>query len=301
MKFKNVMRITLLILAFVFVTSTYGASIDMNIGARVQGMGGAFVGLADDIYAGYYNPAGLAQNMNKTEYTLMHQLMPGLSNYFVDYIAVMRSFKNLNSSIGLSWLRKSVQLSEGADEATSTFSENEYRLSFGLYLVPGKIALGLNLKGFSINSTVGSGSGFGMDIGVQWRYLFKKPLFLGITAQNIAAGVKDEKIDEIYKLGFAYKYHKVKGKFNGNFLIDISIKDDVNENEGMNFKFFTGTEYCVYDNLMIRIGINSGIQLNGGLGYTFKLKSRKIIKVDYNYSYGGEIVNWHRLSVGMLM
>ena len=35
----------------------------IGVGSRPLGMGGAFVGIADDVTAGYYNPAGLA-NLN---------------------------------------------------------------------------------------------------------------------------------------------------------------------------------------------------------------------------------------------
>ena len=37
-----------------------GEFLKLGVGARALGMGGAFVGLADDASAGYWNPAGLA-------------------------------------------------------------------------------------------------------------------------------------------------------------------------------------------------------------------------------------------------
>ncbi len=53
-----------LILAVAIVVSANGFALDLNIsgaGARAKGMGGAFIGVADDATAVSWNPAGLAQ------------------------------------------------------------------------------------------------------------------------------------------------------------------------------------------------------------------------------------------------
>ena len=44
---------------------------DLQLGPRPQGMGGAFIALADDINAGYWNPAGIPQ-LNKKALGFMH-------------------------------------------------------------------------------------------------------------------------------------------------------------------------------------------------------------------------------------
>ena len=38
-----------------------GEFLSIGVGGRALGMGGAYVALANDVTAGYYNPAGLAQ------------------------------------------------------------------------------------------------------------------------------------------------------------------------------------------------------------------------------------------------
>jgi len=43
-----------------------GQFLRMGLGARAIGMGGAFVSVADDGYAVYYNPAGLSGIQNRT-------------------------------------------------------------------------------------------------------------------------------------------------------------------------------------------------------------------------------------------
>ena len=48
-----------------------GEFLSLGVGARALGLGGAFVGVADDATACFWNPAGLAQ-LNRKELSLMH-------------------------------------------------------------------------------------------------------------------------------------------------------------------------------------------------------------------------------------
>ncbi|MEK9136891.1 MAG: UPF0164 family protein, partial [Bacteroidota bacterium] len=63
-----------------------GEFISLGVGGRALGMGGAFVALANDVTAGYWNPAGLS-HIYYPQFTLMHDEQFGsLVNY--DYGAV---------------------------------------------------------------------------------------------------------------------------------------------------------------------------------------------------------------------
>jgi hypothetical protein len=54
-----------------YVHKYAAAFLDTGVGARALAMGGAFVAVADDATAAYWNPAGLAQ-LGSREFTLMH-------------------------------------------------------------------------------------------------------------------------------------------------------------------------------------------------------------------------------------
>jgi len=56
----------------------------MPVGARVAGMGGAFVAVADDTYASYYNPAGLSQ-LKKREGTVTSLVDMSTRDRYLDY------------------------------------------------------------------------------------------------------------------------------------------------------------------------------------------------------------------------
>ncbi|GAF75594.1 unnamed protein product, partial [marine sediment metagenome] len=50
-----------LILLFFFAVHLYASPVDIMIGSRGYGMGGAYVAIANDPSAAYWNPAGLSQ------------------------------------------------------------------------------------------------------------------------------------------------------------------------------------------------------------------------------------------------
>ena len=56
----------------------------MPVGARVTGMGGAFVAVADDAYASYYNPAGLSQ-LERREGALTSLVDVSTRDKYLDY------------------------------------------------------------------------------------------------------------------------------------------------------------------------------------------------------------------------
>ena len=83
-----------------------GEFISLGVGGRALGMGGAFVALANDVTAGYWNPAGLSQ-INYPQFTLMHDEQFGsLVNY--DYSGVAIPF-GTNTSLGFSVIRLGVE------------------------------------------------------------------------------------------------------------------------------------------------------------------------------------------------
>ena len=56
---------TVLLFSVLFVTSVFSNGLSLNsIGVKAGGMGGAFIGLADDYSAIYWNPAGMSQITN---------------------------------------------------------------------------------------------------------------------------------------------------------------------------------------------------------------------------------------------
>jgi hypothetical protein len=91
----------------------YAAFEDLGVGARVPGMGNAFVAIADDVSSVYYNPAGLAL-LERTKAMASHSILySGLSD---------------SSSLGLTNLAVAAPL-RGGRMGTAGFLWNQFSLS----------------------------------------------------------------------------------------------------------------------------------------------------------------------------
>ena len=95
---KKLKMTLLFLLAIVLLISQAYADINSNagttaysflkigVGARALGMGGAFVGLADDQSALYFNPAGLTQIPNRSFSTNYNNYLTDIQSGFIGYI-----------------------------------------------------------------------------------------------------------------------------------------------------------------------------------------------------------------------
>lgn len=73
-----------------------------GVGGRALGLGGAYVGVSNDVTASYWNPAGLGL-IEGVQASLMHaSRFPGLGSY--NYVGTAHRFHNL-FAVGISWLR----------------------------------------------------------------------------------------------------------------------------------------------------------------------------------------------------
>ena len=176
-----------------------------GVGARALGMGGAFVAIADDATATYWNPAGLTK-VKKHSFSAMYSdtfstgdgswLSRGLVTYnFLNYVYQIEDI----GSVGLSWIRLGIDdiprttfidinnnglLGDFQDkngngikeegepyidkpEIAEYFSntDNALLISYARQVHP-MVAVGGNLKLLNQSIFENSGNGFGIDIGL---------------------------------------------------------------------------------------------------------------------------------------
>ncbi|MDO1446826.1 PorV/PorQ family protein [Rhodocytophaga aerolata] len=171
--------------------------LSIGVGARALGMSRTQVALANDVTAGYWNPAGLLDIKNKYEFSLMHsEYFAGIAKY--DYAAFATPVDSL-SHIAVSVIRF------GVDDIPDTrflydangainydnitfFSAADYAFIFSyarrLPFIKG-LKAGANFK--VIHRNVGSFAnawGFGLDAGAQ---LERKNWRFGIMARDITS------------------------------------------------------------------------------------------------------------------
>ena len=217
--------------------------------ARAGGMGEAHVGLADDAYASYWNPAGLGF-LEGTELALMHvNWLPNLADDMAyDFFAMRRSIPNLGTVGGhLIYLNLGEQTR--TDEVGSELGKfSSYMFAFNLSYstkINEKSAFGLNAKvsyqhltdqGAGAEEGKGSSTDFGFDVGYMKKEFIFPNLTLGATIANI--GPKVSFIDPAqadpqptnFTLGFNYKvlnseYNKLSVVWDINKLLVASYPD----------------------------------------------------------------------------
>jgi hypothetical protein len=217
--------------------------------ARAGGMGEAHVGLADDAYASYWNPAGLGF-LEGTELALMHvNWLPNLADDMAyDFFAMRKSIPNLGTVGGhLIYLNLGEQTR--TDEVGYELGKfSSYMFAFNLSYstkINEKSAFGLNAKvsyqhltdqGAGAEEGKGSSTDFGFDVGYMKKEFIFPSLTLGATITNI--GPKVSFIDPAqadpqptnFTLGFNYKvlnseYNKLSVVWDINKLLVSSYPD----------------------------------------------------------------------------
>lgn len=186
----------------------------IGVGARALGMSNAFVASADDVTAGYWNPAGLTRMSSDKQIGLMHaEYFAGIAKY--DYLSFAMHLDS-TSTAGVSLIRfgiddipNTLELYDSDGninyDRISRFSAADYALVFHYarkMKIPG-LSFGGNVK--VIYRQIGKFAqayGFGLDAGVQYRV--KKWVFAGVARDvtstfNAWTFTVDEQMKEVFE------------------------------------------------------------------------------------------------------
>jgi hypothetical protein len=257
MRMQRILATGLLITCFgvTMATSTASAapSYTPAIGARPNALGGAYVGLADDAYAVYWNAAGLPR-LQRQEFLggyIPTQYVSGLSNGY-----------------GAATIPIGENQAIGADVFYDSFSDSELeftglavRAAYG-YALGRSLSLGLTGKFYSpINVTLdgverGSGRAIGfdastiLDVGPLVKSL--DGLRLGLVVRDIGGTnlVHDENTEKDWlaqELVYGASY-----RLGDSFLLTTQLDD----------RLHLGAEYTLYNMVALRMGTQKDV-----LGY----------------------------------
>lgn len=170
---------------------TSGASfLKIGPGARPTGMGEAFTGVADDIHAIYWNPAGLAK-LKHPELTGMH--MQWFQNVDYEFAAFAYPTKERGTwGFAVTNLHTDdiERRTEDTDAAIDTFgsSDNAYWLSYA-YPVTSRLSVGANAKYIRLSLDSVHASAFAVDGGLTYDTDWHHARF-GASVQNMGSNVK---------------------------------------------------------------------------------------------------------------
>ncbi len=242
----------------------------LGLGARALALGGAFSGLADDVTAIHWNPAGLA-GIQGWELTFMHQSL--LSDVSYESAAFARPLPGVGVLAGdLNYLH--MDRLEGRDqlgEPTSEFGCSDINLALGLGAKAGpNLFLGASIKYLSETIEDYTAHTVAFDLG----WLYKTPwskLRLGGAVQNLGHDVKfiseSFELPSVIKLGLALNDTLGRGAINA--VADFYASSD----NGNSLR--AGAEFVYGNMIAIRMGYSGGSEFNSnsklswGMGLIF--------------------------------
>ncbi len=173
--------------------------LSIGVGARAQGMGNAIIASVDDVTAGVWNPAGLAQiDLDRgLQLGAMHSEWFGGVGKF-DYLGLVFPISQGKRRLGISLIRFGIDeipntLSLYESDGTINFDNlREFSAADYAFLISyaqklksqrANISFGGNVK--VVHRTIGpfaTSWGFGLDLGLQYRL---NKLSLGLVAKDI--------------------------------------------------------------------------------------------------------------------
>ena len=293
---------TIVIIFLISKISIAGLFDDRYPSAQGLGMGGALVSITNDVWAGYYNPAGLAEFQNYQVAT-SYNLPFGYSffnNYFLS--AAMQLPDNFGAAsisfqdFGINYL--------GNDMA----SEYTFAVSHGFYLmkdIHSSLSFGYNLKLYHWNlsesvgtwdSAIGeyledglelrSASTLGIDVGAQ-AYLYGRT-FIGVYLMNMNAPTigKYTKHDLPQRIVIGAAYKPQSG---------ITSSLAFNKAVGYDTQIEGGFDFQIDDYFSLRLGaatnpnrISGGFGINyDGIQFDYGLRTHPVLSEThvFNISY----------------
>jgi len=289
------------------------------------GVGGsAFVSLADDVTAGYWNPAGLSR-LSYPQLGLMHdERFAGLVNY--DYGGVAMPL-GPSSTLGLSVIRLGVDnipdtRNAGVDAAGNPLPPDEWEnfagidparitwfnsADWAMYVsysrrVSEIFSYGANVKLIRRDNGGASATGVGFDVGA---LAILDRLTLGVNIQDITSTLvawntgRNELIIPTLKLGGSYCADLFGQRLSPVADVDVRFEgrgSSANLNAGpVSFDFHAGLEFAYNEIAALRVGYTDIGSVSVGAGV-------KLPKINLDYSFSKfdseeQLGNTHRISI----
>jgi tetratricopeptide (TPR) repeat protein len=261
----------------------------LGAGARGMGMGRAFVSLSGDASATFWNP-GATASIDKSEVMAFHTSLFLGTNY--ECLALSHPLGGIGV-FSLSVGRVATDGIERRDEFNRLInefssSESQYGLSFARDIRFG-LSGGLTLKAVTIDIGNVTGSGFGADLGFQYRPSFIKGVTVGAAFNDLVkpavklVSVKDE-YQTINRFGISSQNRLFEDA-------SSTVSLDLEKTLGRSVRFRAGLEMAFYRQFSLRLGYDDGRPTFGtGLLYNFA-------RLDYAYENVEYLGGSHRISI----
>lgn len=254
-----------------------------------MGMGRAFVALEGDASSPFWNAAALSK-LDRPEVMAFHTTLFLDTNY--DCLGLSYPFSEIGvfslsmGRIGTDGIERRDEYNRLIGEFSS--SESQFGLSYSRDMAFG-FSGGLTLKAVTLDIGDNAGSGFGVDLGLQYRPSFFEYVTLGAGFNDlIKPGIKlinvEDKYQTIARFGVSSNYRVVKNA-------ETTLCLDLEKSAGRNAKIRAGLEVAFYRQFALRTGIDNG-RVTFGAGVLYN-----IVRLDYAYENIEYLGGSHRISL----
>jgi hypothetical protein len=270
-----------------------GQILKIGVGANAVGMGESYVASADDVYATYWNPAGLSK-VEKIQIGLMHnEWFEDIRYEYIGYVQPAWDLGTVAGSVSYVSMGELSKTDETGIEK-GTFRPYDLLLMFSYGTKLNKfISFGVNAKFLQERIDDQKAQAFSVDLG--GMYSSNNGFIVGLNVQHI--GTKMKFIEEAFGLplnvNFGLAYKLMNGKL--TLASDASIPSDNDMNIGF------GTNYRIMGVFDIRLGYRYAVGgndlgaisgLRAGLGFGVGR-----YRLDYAFVPYGDLGQSHRVSL----
>jgi hypothetical protein len=278
-----------------------GAFLKLSVAARPASMGGAYIGVSDDVFGQLYNPSGTVAISQKTFASSYRVMKLDRKLGFVSFIIPTKR----ESCLGISWLYAGygevMRRNSSGLELGSTISSNEhiFGISFAKQFTPA-LGIGTKLgyyhKQFGEISANSIGINFGATLYIDSLMpigsMQHKPitdLKVGVVFNNLSAkyswssdsqelaATQDDKFPYVIGVGGSFRLFKKS----------LLIAGDLEKNMEQAIVARFGTEYSMKNGLFLRGGLNEGT-ITAGFGYNFMFGDKSLM---FNYAFSADRVD----------
>ena len=276
---KKIILLSLILIPCALLLGVYD---DYQSSARARGMGGAFVGVANDVNTIFFNPAGLADLGYEAKVGFAQLNGEKFSEYKT--LALGAKLPKWFGTLGVG-----VRMLDVDFEDTTLLGEQIFSLSHAITLqedIHSTINFGYNVNYYNLGfDDDDSDDAFGVDLGVTALLHTRTKLGFAITNLGKAKmGFENQiKLPSTMAMGLSYMPYD-------GVTTSLEVKKDFAEST----EFMGGVEAKLFEPLYLRFGVHQN-PATYSAGATFVIEG---ISLDYAFTYHSVLNPTHYLNLG---